>query len=206
MPGDIEPLLRQVLLTVSVALVGLGGLAFSIAAQATFADVIDGVLILVDRPFRVGDRIQIQELQTWGDVYAIGLRTTRIRTLDNRMVVVPNSKIGRGQVVNYSYPDNKYRMEVYISVAYGADVERVRVLFVKAVRGVDGVLPNRPVEALVESLDDGAVKFRVRCWIDSYADFRHARDRVQTNLYAAFQAAALQSPVPMYDVRVESAA
>jgi small-conductance mechanosensitive channel len=202
----MEPWLRQGLLALSVAMVGLGGLAFSIAAQATLADVIDGLLILVDRPFRRGDRIQIQELQTWGDVYAIGLRTTRIRTLDNRMVVVPNSRIGRGQVVNYSYPDNKYRMEVYISVAYGADVERVRALFVNAVRDVDGVLATRPVEALVESLDDGALKFRVRCWIDTYADFRHARDRVQTRLYAAFQAAKLQSPVPTYEVRLESAA
>jgi small-conductance mechanosensitive channel len=122
------------------------------------------------------------------------------------MVVVPNSKIGRGQVVNYSYPDNKYRMEVYISIGYGADLERVRTLFVSAVRDVEEVLANRPVEALVESLDDGAVKFRVRCWIDSYADFRHARDRVQTQLYVAFQAAELQSPVPMYDVRLEPAA
>jgi small-conductance mechanosensitive channel len=202
MPTEIEPALRQTLLTLGVALLGLGGLAVSIAAQATLADVIDGVLILIDRPFRVGHRIQLQELQTWGDVWAIGLRTTRIRTLDNRMVVVPNSKIGRGQVVNYSYPDDKYRLEVYVSVAFGADVEEVRALFVDAVRDVEGILEERPVDALVESLDDGAIKFRVRCWIDSYADFRHARDRVQSKLYRAFQEAALQSPTPTYDVRV----
>jgi small-conductance mechanosensitive channel len=202
---ELEPALRQVLVTFGIAILGLAGLAFSIAAQATLADVIDGVLIAIDRPFRVGDRIQIPELQTWGDVWAIGLRTTRIRTLDNRMVVVPNSKIGRGQVVNYSYPDDKYRLEVYISVAFGADVERVRDLFVDAIRGVEGILVDRPVDALVESLDDAAIKFRIRCWIDSYTDFRHVRDRVQSRLYEAFQAAALQSPIPTYDVRVAPA-
>jgi small-conductance mechanosensitive channel len=204
LPTDIEPALRQALLTISVAIVGLGGLTASIAAQSTIADVIDGLLILFDRPFRVGDRIQIQELQTWGDVWTIGLRTTRIRTLDNRMVIVPNSKIGRSQVVNYSYPDRKYRLEVYVSVAYGADVEAVRALFVEAVTEVDGVLGDKPVDALVDALDDGAIKFRVRCWIDSYADFRHARDRIQSRLYAAFQVAGLQSPTPTYDVRLTS--
>jgi small-conductance mechanosensitive channel len=205
MPSEIEPALRHAILTLGLALLGLGGLAVSIAAQATLADVIDGVLILIDRPFRIGHRIQIQELQTWGDVWAIGLRTTRIRTLDNRMVVVPNSKIGRGQIVNYSYPDNKYRLEVYLSVAFGSDIEKVRDLFVNAVRDVEGILEDQAVDALVDSLEDGTIKFRVRCWIDSYADFRHARDRVQSKLYAAFQVARLQSPTPTYDVRVSAA-
>jgi len=76
---------------------GLGGLAISLAARDTIADAIAGLVILVDQPFRIGDRIEIQEEDTWGDVVDIGLRTTRIRTRDSRMVIVPNSVIGANQ-------------------------------------------------------------------------------------------------------------
>ena len=72
------------------------------AAQDTLADAIAGFLILLDQPFRVGDRIEITGLGTWGDVVEIGTRSTRIRTRDNRLVIVPNSAIAKDQVVNYS--------------------------------------------------------------------------------------------------------
>jgi small-conductance mechanosensitive channel len=73
------------------ATLGLGGLAFTLAAQDTISDAIAGVIILVDRPFRIGDRIEIQGIGTWGDVVDIGLRSTRIRTRDNRVVIIPNA-------------------------------------------------------------------------------------------------------------------
>jgi small-conductance mechanosensitive channel len=135
---------------------------------------------------------------------SIGARTTRIRTLDNRLVIVPNSRIGRGQVVNYSYPDDTYRLEVNFGVAYGTDVEVVRALIVEAVAEVELIVPNRPIDALVDALEDSAIRFRVRCWIDSYADYRKARDRVQTQLYRALQLAGIESPITTASVRLES--
>ena len=84
--------------TALVAAFGIGGLALSLAAQDTLADAIAGFIILADQPYRVGDRIEIQGEGTWGDVMEIGLRTTRIRTRDNRMVIVPNSMISKNQV------------------------------------------------------------------------------------------------------------
>ena len=64
-------------------------------------------MVMLDRPYRIGDRIEILDLKTWGDVVDIGLRSTRIRTQDNRMVVVPNSLIGKSLVVNYAYPNTE---------------------------------------------------------------------------------------------------
>ncbi len=87
------------------ATLGLAGLALSLAAQDTLSDAISGFIILIDQPFRIGDRIEISEENTWGDVVEIGTRTTRIRTRDNRMVIVPNSTISKSQVVNYTFPD-----------------------------------------------------------------------------------------------------
>ena len=105
------------------ALLGIGGLAISLAAQDTIADAIAGFIILVDQPFRIGDRIEIQGEGTWGDVVDIGLRTTRIRTRDNRLVIVPNSTISKNQVVNYTFPDPRYRIQTHVGIGYGTDIE-----------------------------------------------------------------------------------
>ncbi|MFC2037536.1 mechanosensitive ion channel family protein [Chloroflexota bacterium] len=175
---------------------GLGGLALSLAAQDTIADAIAGFIILVDQPFRIGDRIEIQEVDTWGDVVEIGLRTTRIRTRDNRMVIVPNSIIGTNQVVNYTYPDPRYRIQTHVGVAYGTDIETVRRIITDAVRTVDDVLPDEPVDALYNEMGDSAMIFRVRWWIESYTDTRHVIDRVHTALQSALDAAGIESPFP----------
>jgi small-conductance mechanosensitive channel len=185
------------------AALGLGGLAISLAAKDTIADAIAGFIILVDRPFRIGDRIEIQEVGTWGDVTDIGLRTTRIRTRDNRMVIVPNSVIGANQVINYTYPDPRYRIETHVGIAYGTEVETARRVIVDAVRRVEGVLPEKPVDALYNEMGDSAMIFRVRWWIESYVDTRRVVDRVHTALQHALDAAGIESPYPTQNLNVQ---
>jgi len=131
-----------------VATLGIGSVAIALAAQAALTDTIGCFSIMIDRPFRIGDRIEIQELDTWGDVVDIGLRSSRICTRDNRMVIVPNSVISQSLIVNYSYPDTKYSIQVNIGVAYSTNLELARRIMIEAVRGVEGVLPGREVEAL----------------------------------------------------------
>jgi MscS family membrane protein len=183
-------------ITALLAALGIGGLAFSLAAQDTLADAIAGFIILADRPYRVGDRIEIQGEGTWGDVVDIGLRTTRIRTRDNRMVIVPNSLIGKSQVINYTYPDPRYRIEMHVGIAYGTDIETARRLIVETVRGVEGVLLDKPVDALYHEMGDSAMIFRVRWWIESYVDTRRVYDRVNTALQEALDAAGIKMPYP----------
>jgi small-conductance mechanosensitive channel len=183
-------------ITAIAAALGLGGLAISLAAKETVADAIAGFMILVDRPFRLGDRIEIQGLDTWGDVMDIGLRTTRIRTRDNRMVIVPNSAISTNQVVNYSYPDPQYRIQTHVGIGYGADIEAVRRILTDTVRHLEGVLPDKPVDALYVEMGDSAMIFRVRWWIESYVDTRRMFDRVHTALQQALDAAGVDMPYP----------
>jgi small-conductance mechanosensitive channel len=185
-----------------IALLGVGGLAFSLAAQDTLADAINGFIILMDQPFREGDRIQIQGLDTWGDVVEIGTRTTRIRTRDNRMVIVPNSTIGKSQIVNYTYPDPRYRVQIEIGVEYGIDLDHVRALITDAVCDVQGVLQEMPVDVLFLEFGDPALILRIRWWIDSYEDTRRMFDRVNEAIYKALNAAEVDMPPTMYDVRV----
>ncbi len=179
-----------------VATLGIGSLAIALAAQATLADTISGFVIMIDRPFRIGDRIEMQELNTWGDVVDIGLRSTRIRTRDNRMVIIPNSIIGKSLIVNHSYPDTEYRIQIHVGVAYGTDVEQARQVIVNAVSQVEGVLPDHPVEALFLEFGDSALTFRIRWWLESYVDTRRMFDKVNTAIYKSLNEAGIDIPFP----------
>ena len=179
-----------------VATLGIGSLAIALAAQATLSDTISGFVIMIDRPYRIGDRIELLDLNTWGDVTDIGLRSTRIRTLDNRMVIVPNSVISKSLVVNHSYPDPLYRLQNHVGVAYGTDIEKARHVIIEAVKTVEGVLTDHPVDALFLEFGDSALIFRVRWWLDSYVDTRRMFDHVNTAIYKALNEADIEIPFP----------
>jgi MscS family membrane protein len=175
-----------------LATLGVGSLAIALAAQSSLQDFFSGFLIMFDRPYLIGDRIEVQELDTWGDVVDIGLRSTRIRTRDNRFVIVPNSIMGKNMVVNYSRPDTQYRNQIEIEVAYGSDVERVRKTIIEAVSKVEGVLPDKKIEALFLNFSTAGMVFRVRWWLDSYYDTRRMFDRVNTSIYNAFKEVGIE--------------
>jgi MscS family membrane protein len=193
----------EINITAMVTTLGIGSLALALAAQSALEDTISGFLIMIDRPYRIGDRIELLDLDTWGDVVDVGLRSTRIRTRDNRMVVVPNSKIGKSLVVNYAYPNDQYRLEIHIGVAYGTDLEKARNVMVTTVQGVEGVLPDRPVEALFLEFGESSLVFRVRWWLESYVDTRRMFDRVNTALYNALNKEKIQLPFPQLDVHLD---
>jgi len=183
-----------------VATLGIGSLAIALAAQAALADTISGFVIMIDQPFRIGDRIEIQDLDTWGDVMDIGLRSSRVRTRDNRMVIVPNSVMSKSLLVNYSFPDTTYRIQIELPISYGSDVEQVRAAIIEAVRGVEGVEPERPVEALFLRFGDSGMIFRVRWWLDSFVDARRMFDAVNTAIIRALDEAGIEIPNPVRDL------
>lgn len=185
-----------------VASLGIATLAIALAAQAALSDTISGILIMIDRPFRIGDRIEIRDLNTWGDVVDIGLRSTRIHTQDNRTVIVPNSVIEKSLVVNHSFPDTFYRIEMEVGVAYGTDLDIARETLVRAIRGVQGVIPDRPVDALFLNFGDSALIFRLRWWIETFAETRRMFDRVNTAVYNALRAADILIPFPQREIRI----
>ena len=183
-----------------VTTLGIGSLAIALAAQSALSDTIGGFMIMLDRPFRIGDRIEIQDLGTWGDVVDVGLRSTHIRTRDNRTVIVPNSVIIKSLIVNHSYPDDHYRIQIEIGVAYGSDIKQARQTIITAVKQVEGVMQDKPVEALFLAFADSTLTFRVRWWLESYVDTRRMFDKVNTAMYEALNEAGIELPFPQRDL------
>jgi small-conductance mechanosensitive channel len=180
-----------------VTSLGIASLAIALAARDTLSDWIAGFVIIFDRPFKIGDRIEILSLNTWGDVQDIGLQSTRVRTRDNRMVVVPNSIIGNNLVVNHSDPSTMYRVETHVGVAYGIDISHARQVMIDAVRAQDWVMKDQRIEALFVEFGDSAIIFRVRCWIEHYVETRRIMDKLNSCLYDALNDAGIEMPSPI---------
>ena len=187
-----------------VAILGAAGLAIALAFKDSISNFASGIVIIIFKPFRVGDRIEIQSINTWGDVVDIGTRTTRIRTRDNRMVIVPNSVIGKSEVINYTYPDTRYRVQIEIGVSFDSDIERVKEIIVESVSKVEGVLLDKPIDALFLEFGDTAMIIRVRWWINSYTDTRRMFDKVNTNLLEALNAEGVDMPFTTYDINIRT--
>jgi MscS family membrane protein len=192
-------------LSALVTTLGIGTLAVALAAQETLSDIISGFMIMLDRPFAIGDRVEILDISTWGDVTEIGLRSTRILTRDNRMVTVPNSVIGKGLVVNYSDPSTVFRVQTHIGIEYGEDIEKVRNLMIDALSAEDWVMKERPIEALMLEFGDSALVFRVRCWIEHFIETRRVIDKMNTALYRALTKEGVVIPYPQQVVRLHAA-
>jgi small-conductance mechanosensitive channel len=171
-----------------------------VAARDVLSDAINGFIILLDQPFRVGDRIRTQGMDTWGDVTDIGTRTTRIQTYDNRLVVIPNSEIANQQLDNYTYPDPTYRMQLDIGIKYDADINQVRAIISKAVAAIEEILPDKPVEVLLIEFGESGLTYRVRWWVPTQTDFSWMSDRVNRAMIAALGDAGIEISFTTFNV------
>lgn len=99
-------------------------------------------------------------------------------------------------MINYTYPDPRYRIQSHVGITYGTDIEAARQLIVDAVRQVEDVLTDKPVDALYNEMGDSAMVFRVRWWIESFAESRRVLDRVHTRLQSVLDANGIDIPCP----------
>jgi MscS family membrane protein len=129
----------QVDITPLLAGAGIAGIALALAAQDILSNFLGSAIIAIDKPFRIGDRIKVDTF--FGDVMYVGARSTRIKTMDNQIVTIPNSTITSNVVINYSMPDSTLKVRVPFSVAYGSDMDRVTEILLAICREAAGKTP-----------------------------------------------------------------
>jgi small-conductance mechanosensitive channel len=185
--------------TSMVLILGLGAV---FGARAVVADLVSGFIILVGRPFREGDGLQLQGWPDLGIVEDIGSRATRIRFYDNRAVIVRNSEAINDQLLTYSTSDSTLRVQTDIRIAYHADLNQIRKLITDTVRGVKGVLPDEPIEILFREFGDSARLIRVRWWIPHFAEEPYNVDDVNSAIEAALNEAGFSIPYSTLDLNL----
>ncbi|MGA7826161.1 MAG: mechanosensitive ion channel domain-containing protein [Geobacteraceae bacterium] len=181
---------------------GLGSLAIGFAAKDTLANMISGFTLMIDRPFRIGDRIQLTTGK-YGDVVDIGLRSTRIKTVDNTLLIIPNSELCNSTVLNMAFPDLNSQGRISIGVAYGSDVETVkRIMWETAIENPDVLKDPSPV-AYFQSFGDSALNMLLVFWVNDYTKIFSVTDQINLLLMTAFTKNDIQIPYPTRKVLLE---
>lgn len=141
------------------------GLAASLAVQNTLSNVASGIMLLVSKPFRNGNFVEIDGES--GTVASISLVHTKLVTIDNKMVFVPNSKVTSGKVINYTAQQRR-RVDLEISASYDSPIDIVRAALLEAVKASELFLevPEKPFAAVM-SYDDSSIRYVVRAWTDT---------------------------------------
>lgn len=178
-----------------VVSLGVGSLAVGLAAQDTLANMFAGFTLMLDRPFRVGDRIQLASGES-GDVEAIGVRATLIRTLDETLLIVPNSALVKERIVNLSQPTRRLATQATVGVAYGSDLALVRRILTEAVRASVHTDPEREPVVTVAAFADFAVTVVVRFWVKDYTEAGLARNDVLEQAHERLRQAGVELPSP----------
>jgi small-conductance mechanosensitive channel len=190
-----------------VAGAGVAGIAIGFAAKDTLSNVIAGLLLIIDRPFEVGDRIEVWSAPvnsaTWGDVIDIGLRATKIRTTDNIVIVIPNNEIMKRDIINYITTAKEIRVRVPVGVAYDANVSKAKEIITKISLELDWVMREPSPKVVVKSFGNSAVNLEARIWIDNprlrMDTISHITDRVKE----AFQEEGIEIPFPKRDIYIK---
>lgn len=185
-----------------VTALGIGSLAFGMAAKDTLAHMISGFTLMLDQPFRIGDRIQLASGQV-GNVADIGLRSTRIRTPDNKLMIIPNSDLCNTTLINQDLPDVSAKGGINLGVAYGSDVDRVKEIMVAAALEVEDVLHDPAPVAFFVSFDDLALRMSLFFWVEGPAVLAAATDKINTLIIRRFNENGIEIPFPIRTVIME---
>ena len=183
-----------------------GALAIGIGfgSQNLVNNFISGLILLIERPIRTGDMIEVQN--TYGQVIHIGPRCTHVRTFTNVDILVPNSFFLENNLVNWTLTDDKVRTNINVGVAYGSPTEQVRDLIHKAVTEHEKVLKNPEPIILFEEFGDNALNFQVHFWLKMRVqmDRRRIASDIRYRIDELFREADITIAFPQRDVHIET--
>jgi small conductance mechanosensitive channel len=175
-----------------VALVGSAGVTIGLAMQGSLSNLAGGVLILLLKPFRVGDYIIESAHGTEGTVKEIGIFYTKLSTADGKIVVLPNGNLSNNSITNASFSPVR-RVDLTVGISYSADIKMAKGILEDVMNSDTDVLHSEPVTVFVSSLDDSAVSIGMRCFCEN-ANYWTVRWRVLENAKLALDEAGIEIP------------
>lgn len=181
-----------------IAVLGAAGLAIGLALQGSLANFAAGFLLIIFRPFREGDFIEAAGVT--GKVDLIQIFTTTLKTPDNKIIIIPNAKLGSDNIINYSAQKTR-RVDMVVGVSYDADLKEVRNILEDIVSKDERILKDPEHLIAVGELADNSVNFFVRVWVESsdyWSVFYDANETVKLRL----DEAGIGIPYPQRDVHL----
>ena len=179
-----------------VALVGAAGLAVGLALQGSLSNFAGGVLILVFKPFKVGDFISAQGVE--GTVKEITIFTTKLNTFGNQVAILPNGQLSNNNIINYNAEDTR-RDKIDIGIGYGSNIKKAKEILLDICASHEGIMKDPAPAVFVGALADSSVNLTLRFWAKN-EDFWAAHFFVMEETKARFDKEGIEIPFPQLDV------
>ena len=187
-------------MTSFIAILGAAGLAVGLALSGTLQNLAGGVMILIFRPFKVGDFIDAQGYQ--GSVNQIQIFNTILKTPDNKTIIIPNGGLSTGSMTNYSTEDTR-RVDWTFGIGYGDKYEKGKAVLLELINNDPKILQEPEPFIALSELADSSVNIVVRVWVKS-ADYWDVFFRMNEKVYVTFGQENLNIPFPQMDVHVHN--
>lgn len=181
-----------------VAIIGAAGLAIGLAMQGSLANFAAGVLMIIFKPFKVGDLIEAAGAT--GVVEEIGIFTTIIKTPDNKEIIVPNAKVTGDNITNYTARDTR-RVDIVAGVSYSDDLDKVRTVLEQILSEDERILKDPAPMIAVMELADSSVNFTVRSWVKT-EDYWNVFFSTQEKIKKRFDDEGINIPFPQQDIHL----
>ncbi len=181
---------------------GIAGVAVALAARETLANFFGGMSIFLDRPFRTGDYIVLENGER-GEVKAVGMRSTRIVTQDDILITIPNSVITNVKIVNQSMPAQHFRIHLKIGVAYGSNLEQVEKILVNLAQDNQLVRKTPPPQVRLCSFGNSAINLELLIWAFRPHDQGQLTHELNRAIYYRFDEEGIVMPYPQLDIHMQ---
>ena len=184
-----------------VATSAVTSLVLGLALQPILANFFAGIVISLERPFRINDWIQVGE--TEGRVVDITWRTTHLRTRNNDNLVIPNSRVADQAIVNYFYPHPLHMERIYVGVHYRTPPYRVKQTLMDVAERIDTVLEKPSPAVYLHEFGDSAITYELRVWIEDFAHKPRILSRLRSNIWEEFRRRGITIPFPIRTLEIE---
>lgn len=185
-----------------VAILGAAGLAIGLSLQGSLSNFAGGIIIVLFKPFRVGDFIQAQG--EMGTVQQIQIFVTKIATPNNQILYIPNGSLSNSNIVNFSQQD-KRRADLTIGISYGSDIKKAREIAFEVMKNHPLVLEEPAPAVWISELADSSINLAVRPWALN-SDFWQMRSEMLTQIKEAFDRDGIEIPFPQRDIHIKTKA
>ncbi|MBU1644507.1 MAG: mechanosensitive ion channel family protein, partial [Nanoarchaeota archaeon] len=185
----------EINITPYLAGAGIAGLVLGMALQDSLKNIIGGVTLLLDKTYKVGDKVKLESGEV-GIIHDIGLRSTKLLTFDNEAVYIPNGYLANSRVLNYTRPNPKVRVTVNFGVEYGNNIEKVRKVVLSVINKMEGILEEPAPSVQFLEMGNFSLSFAARFWVEKWDKSWDKKLEATQNIYDALNKAKINIPFP----------
>lgn len=181
---------------------GLLSVGIGFGLQNVTSNFISGLIIMFERPIIVGDRVEVDGIE--GDITEISIRSTKIRTINNISIIVPNSKFVENNVINYSHGDPSFRLDINVGVSYSSNLDTVLQALTEVAEEQQKVMKHPKHQVHLTEFGDSAWNMQLRVWITNVKDRYVLRNELNQAIVRKFNDFSIEIPFPQRDLHLRS--